>query len=167
MKKKYSFEDIYHLYVQDLYYYLLSLTRQKEAAEDLVQEAFYRTLIHLDSYRGEEVRPWLFRIAYNAFIDWYRKEKRIISQEITDWHLPPSPSTEEQVVIRSEISEWKTGLAALPAAMQNILLLRDYYGFSYQEIAHVTGFTIGKVKMDLFRGRNEMRKAREMNDVLS
>ncbi|WP_312474862.1 RNA polymerase sigma factor [Neobacillus sp.] len=161
MKKNYSFEEIYRLYLNDLFYYLLSLTKQKEAAEDLVQESFYRALIHLDSYRGEEVRPWLFRIAYNAFIDWYRKDKRSLAQEIKEWQLPATPSAEQKFIAINEIYEWKKGLTTLPVPMQNILILRDFHGFSYLEIAEMTGYTVGKVKMDLFRGRNEMKKARE------
>ncbi|WP_066061785.1 RNA polymerase sigma factor [Neobacillus soli] len=161
MKKNYSFEEIYRLYMNDLFYYMLSLTRQKEAAEDLVQESFYRALIHLDSYRGDEVRPWLFRIAYNAFIDWYRKEKRTVPQDIQEWQLPAVKSTEQQFMATNEIYEWKKDLTLLPVAIQNILILRDFHGFSYQEIAEMTGYTLGKIKMDLFRGRIELKKARE------
>ena len=53
------------------------LTGDSHYAEDLMQETFYRMLVHIDYYKGEEIRPWLFTIAYNAFIDWYRKEKSI------------------------------------------------------------------------------------------
>lgn len=58
------------------------LTGDSHYAEDLMQETFYRMLVHIDYYKGEEIRPWLFTIAYNAFIDWYRKERNIKQQKL-------------------------------------------------------------------------------------
>lgn len=163
-KKSQSFDEIYEQHLNDLYHYLFSLVKRKEAAEDLVQETFYRALIHLESYKGEEIRPWLFRIAYNSFIDFYRKEKRMVPSVVEEWHLPSSRSAEEEVMVKSEILEWQNALDVLSIPMKNIVLLRDFYGFSYQEIAELTGYTIGKIKMDLFRGRKEVKKARESNN---
>ena len=77
VKRNQSLEDIYSNHMHDLFRYLLSLTGDSHFAEDLMQETFYRMLVHIDYYKGEEIRPWLFTIAYNAFIDWYRKEKNI------------------------------------------------------------------------------------------
>lgn len=69
-------EDVYRLHVNDIYRYLRKLTGDAGWAEDLTQETFFRAFQHLDTYRGEKVRPWLFKVAYHAFIDWHRKQKR-------------------------------------------------------------------------------------------
>ena len=82
VKRKQSLEEIYSEHMQDLFRYLLSLTGDSHFAEDLMQEIFYRMLVHIDYYKGEEIRPWLFTIAYNAFIDWYRKEKDIKRRQL-------------------------------------------------------------------------------------
>lgn len=64
-------------------------------------------------------------------------------------------------MIQSEIDGWLSDVSALPPAKQNIVLLRDYHGFTYEEIAEMTGFTLSKVKMDLYRGRQQLKKRKE------
>ncbi|MEN1938528.1 RNA polymerase sigma factor [Paenibacillus sp. 102] len=161
MKNKQTLEQIYKQHMHDLFRYLLSLTGHFHSAEDLMQETFYRMLIHIDYYKGEEIRPWLFTIAYHAFIDWKRKETKQKTTMLEDFHLPDVPSTEHAYLTKYEITEWLERLASLPIARRNVLLLRDYYGFSYEEIAKMTDFSLAKVKIELHRGRKEMRSAKE------
>jgi len=155
VKRKQSLEEIYSEHMQDLFRYLLSLTGDSHYAEDLMQETFYRMLVHIDYYKGEEIRPWLFTIAYNAFIDWYRKEKKYKTTTVEEFHLPNVPSTEH------EIASWLDSLYALPLERRNFLLLRDYYGFSYKEIAEMTGLSLAKVKIELHRGRKDTKSIKE------
>ncbi|PEG04476.1 RNA polymerase sigma factor [Bacillus cereus] len=155
MKRKQSLEDIYSEHMQDLFRYLLSLTGDSHYAEDLMQETFYRMLVHIDYYKGEEIRPWLFTIAYNAFIDWYRKEKKYKTTEVAEFHLPNVPSTEHAYFVKFEIASWLESLSIL------LLELRDYYGFSYKEIAEMTGLSLAKVKIELHRGRKEIKSIKE------
>ncbi|MBO1625912.1 RNA polymerase sigma factor [Bacillus arachidis] len=159
--KKQTLEEIYKQHMHDLFRYLLSLTGHFHSAEDLMQETFYRMLVHIDYYKGEEVRPWLFTIAYHAFIDWHRKEAKYKTTTLEDFHLPDVPSTENAYFTKYEITEWLQRLSSLPIVRRNILLLRDYYGFSYKEITKMTGLTLAKVKIELHRGRKEMRSAKE------
>ena len=161
MKRKQSLEEIYSEHMQDLFRYLLSLTGDSHFAEDLMQETFYRMLVHIDYYKGEEIRPWLFTIAYNAFIDWYRKEKKYKTTTVEEFHLPNVPSTEHEYFVKHEIASWLDSLSSLPLERRNVLLLRDYYGFSYKEIAEMTGLSLAKVKIELHRGRKEMKSIKE------
>ncbi|EEL51807.1 MULTISPECIES: RNA polymerase sigma factor [Bacillus cereus group] len=161
MKNKHTLEDIYKQHMHDLFRYLLSLTGNFHSAEDLMQETFYRTLVHIDYYKGEEIRPWLFTIAYHAFIDWKRKETKQKTTMLEDFHLPDVPSTEQAYFTKYEIAEWLQRLSSLPIARRNVLLLRDYYGFSYKEITEMTGLTLAKVKIELHRGRKETRPTKE------
>ncbi|PFK29734.1 RNA polymerase subunit sigma [Bacillus cereus] len=161
MKNKHTLEEIYKQHMHDLFRYLLSLTGDFHSAEDLMQETFYRTLVHIDYYKGEEIRPWLFTIAYHAFIDWKRKETKQKTTMLEDFHLPDVPSTEQAYFTKYEIVEWLQRLSFLPIARRNVLLLRDYYGFSYKEITEMTGLTLAKVKIELHRGRKEIRPTKE------
>lgn len=143
-----------------MFHYLLSLAQKKELAEDLVQETFYRALIYLETYKDEDIRPWLFRVARNTFIDWYRKEKQRQTVYLEEWHLPQVPSAEEKVLHMKELESWFQFLEGISASKRSVLLLKDYYGFSYEEISEVTGYSVAKVKMDLFRGRQDWKKQR-------
>lgn len=155
-------EEIYSLYMQDLYRYVYSLCKNKSLAEDIVQETFYRAYFHLESYREEKIKPWLFKVAYHTFIDLLRKEKRVTYYEDLDMiHSQIKKeikSAEEEFFIQDRIEHWFRILDTLPVSKRNIVLLRDYYHFSYQEIADMLGISLAKVKVTIFRVRKEIQK---------
>ncbi len=95
------------------------------------------------------------------FIDWYRKEKKYKTTTVEEFHLPNAPSTEHEYFVKFEIASWLESLSSLPLERRNVLLLRDYYGFSYKEIAEMTGLSLAKVKIELHRGRKEARNIEE------
>ena len=66
-----------------------------------------------------------------------------------EFHLPNVPSTEHEYFVKHEIASWLDSLSSLPLERRNALLLRDYYGFSYKEIAEMTGLSLAKVKIEL------------------
>lgn len=65
--------------MNDVYRFLLSMTKDKHLAEDLLQETFMRAYIHIHSYDHSKVKPWLFQVARNAFIDYVRKHKKEVT----------------------------------------------------------------------------------------
>ncbi len=89
------------------------------------------------------------------------KEKKYKTTTVEEFHLPNVPSTEHSYFIKHEIASWLEGLSSLPLERRNVLLLRDYYGFSYKEIAEMTGLSLAKVKIELHRGRKEMKSIKE------
>lgn len=70
-------EEIYKVYINDVYRYLFSLSRSHHVAEDLMQETFYRAYLYLEDYENQKVKSWLFKVAYHTFIDFVRKEKKV------------------------------------------------------------------------------------------
>lgn len=78
-----------------------------------------------------------------------------------EFHLPNVPSTEHEYFVKFEIASWLESLSSIPLERRNALLLRDYYGFSYKEIAEMTGLSLAKVKIELHRGRKEMKSIKE------
>ncbi|MGI6327867.1 MAG: RNA polymerase sigma factor [Dethiobacteria bacterium] len=156
-----TLEELYGFYINDLYKYLLHLSGHPQAAEDLVQDTFIKAYEHLESYRGEKVRPWLFRIAHNTFIDWYRREKRQIQ---TDPALMDSlkegtkPGPEECILLQEKLDCWFKAVKSLSAKSQQVILLRDYHDFNYREIAHITGISLTSVKVTIFRARQKIRE---------
>ncbi len=70
-------DDAFEAYVDDLYRYLFSLSKNHHTAEDLVQETFYRAYLQLLEDDISQIKPWLFKVAYHAFIDFTRKQKQL------------------------------------------------------------------------------------------
>lgn len=90
-----------------------------------------------------------------------RKEKKYKTTQIEEFHLPNVPSTEHSYFVKYEITSWLQSISPLPLERRNVLLLRDYYGFSYKEIAEMTGLSLAKVKIELHRGRKETKSIKE------
>ncbi|WP_052144794.1 RNA polymerase sigma factor [Halalkalibacter okhensis] len=159
MEKDISLEQIYSLYMKDLYQYIFSLCKNKSLAEDIVQETFYRAYFYIDSYQEEKIKPWLFKVANHTFIDVIRKEKRITYYEDLD-HLIERQvkSAEQEYLLKDRLDHWFKALASLSVSKRNVVLLRDYYRFSYQEIADIFDISIAKVKVSIYRGRKEVEK---------
>lgn len=157
---KVGLEDVYRMHVNDIYRYLFRLTRDARQAEDLTQETFFRAFLSLDDYHGEKVRPWLFKVAYHAFVDWHRKQ---VSRPLQ--YMEQLPEREDQLATdpaQALVSQemWasaQTHLELLPERQRQVILLFAMQ-FSYAEIAEVLGISLADVKRSLFRGRQKMRK---------
>lgn len=165
-----SIDDIYQEHMQDIFRYLLSLCREHHLAEDLVQETFLRAYLYLENYKGEDVKPWLFRIAHNAFIDHYRKHKRTVVKEQGFFQrlFGKGHSTEQEVLLKSEVAEVMEVINTLNEQQAQAILLYDYHSFTYKEAADAMGVTDTYFKVLLYRARQKVklikRKENEENE---
>lgn len=168
MELNLGLEEIYSLYAQDLYRYVYSLCKNKSMAEDIVQETFYRAYFYVESYKKEKIKPWLFKVAYHTFIDNLRKDKKLTYLEdityLDSERDKRARSAEDEYLIRNSIEHWFEILETLPVSKRNIILLRDYYHFSYQEIADMLDISLANVKVTIFRCRKEIQN--NMNSEL-
>ena len=127
-----------------------------EVAEDAAQTAFVRVWQRLDDYRPHSTfRSWLYRIAVNAALDILRREKRLLpldtrQENTTD--QDPSALVER----RERHEQVHQAILALPAASRTVLVLREYEGFSYKEIAQTLDIPVGTVMSRLNYARNRL-----------
>jgi RNA polymerase sigma-70 factor, ECF subfamily len=145
------------------------MTRNPADAEDLVQETYLKAHQHCASFQGAYLRGWLSRILTNTFINSYHSRQRhpeVLGLD-TDEAQPrdgvPSPGAgrdpAEEVLDRLPDQELQKVLSSLPAANLRVVLLADVEGYSYKEIAQLTGSPIGTVMSRLHRGRRALRDA--------
>jgi len=146
------------------------LTRNAADAEDLVQETFLRAYRGFHQFQpGTNLKAWLYRILTNTFINSYRKKQRqpqtISDDEIEDWYLYSKmaeeglePSAETSVIESLPDEDVQEALSSLPPQFRIAVLLADVEGFSYKEIAEITGVPIGTVMSRLHRGRKALEK---------
>lgn len=136
-------------------------------AEEAAQEAFLRAWQHLGSYRPEQpFRAWIYRIAVNAALDALRRERRLVSLEdllgrdTGEDCLPESSGgPEETVEARQQAEKVRRAVLALPPASRSVLVLREYGGMSYSEIADALEIPLGTVMSRLNSARSQLRKA--------
>jgi RNA polymerase sigma-70 factor (ECF subfamily) len=135
-----------------------------QVAEDAAQETFIQAWLRLPSYRPKSsLRNWLYRIAVNSAIDMLRKEKRILPGEIEDLNLTDSHPGPESMVASSERTELvQEAVLTLPDASRAVLVLREFEGFSYQEIADALEIPVGTVMSRLNYARKLLREKLEV-----
>ena len=122
--------------------------RDEERANDIVQDSFEKLWMHVAEIDYRVAKSWLFSTAYNNMIDIIRKEKRLVSDETAG---------NEDLIYDSTYSDLNEilhkALERLPEIQRSSVLLRDYEGYSYREIADITGQTEAQVKINIYRGR--------------
>jgi RNA polymerase sigma-70 factor, ECF subfamily len=156
--------------LQGLYSAAFRLTRNAADAEDLVQETFLRAYRGFHQFEpGTNLKAWLYRILTNTFINSYRKKQREPQtdslDETEDWYLfsrmaerGTEPSAETSVIESLPDEDVQDALSSLPEQFRIAVLLADVEGFSYKEIAEITGVPIGTVMSRLHRGRKALEK---------
>ncbi|WP_059171949.1 sigma-70 family RNA polymerase sigma factor [Bacillus sp. FJAT-27445] len=153
-------DDLYRKYAKGLYGYLLRLSGSPTIAEDLVQETFLRATISLTFYRYEDVRPWLYRIARNIYIDEWRRRQRwkwvpFVGKEEM---ISPYGAPEQEAVTRETARELEELLRLLPENYRTLIYLREIEGFSYSELEEALSLTGSQVKVQLYRARQKLKQ---------
>lgn len=167
-----AFEMILNKHQQPLLNYIGRMVGNRELALDFTQEVFIKTYSSLSTYQPQfKFRTWLFKIASNYIIDFWRK-KRIDAFSIDqtgrgDDNRPPFviPSDEPSVCTRFEMTELREkiekALEKLPPHLRELFIWRHINEFSYEEIAEIKGLPVGTVKNRVFHSKEIIRKLLE------
>ena len=151
--------------IDGLYSYALILTRNHEEAEDLVQETYVRAIPAMRRLRADSnMKGWLFTILRNVRLNQLRKRHngpQMIAIEVgdgvADSIVEPSKDSYDLYVSKVEAEQVRAAIQELPIEFREIILLREYEGLSYQEIASVLECPVGTVMSRLGRARAKLR----------
>jgi RNA polymerase sigma-70 factor (ECF subfamily) len=129
-------------------------------AEDAAQETFIRAWMNLKSYEPTGcLRNWLYRIAVNAALDVLRRKPEEMLKDEEAWDIPDQTAGPEIALMEKEQRVLlQKSMKSLPEAARSALVLREYGGLSYQEIAGVLNVPVGTVMSRLNYARNHLRK---------
>ena len=148
-----------------LFHSLVSMLKSREDAVDIVQEAFFQAHRKLDTFRGDSAfYTWLYRIATNRALSFLRKQKQkptsIEGLNETSGFDPPAPDDHSQplkMVLREEHRQLvRETLAELSDDYRVVLVMKEFEGLRYDEIAELTENPIGTVRSRIHRGRIEL-----------
>lgn len=139
-------------HADSVYRFILKNLRNTEDARDVVQTAFEKMWITRATIDGARCKSFLFTVAYHQMIDHIRKGRMIIVREEV---------LEDQAVYNNTPHHTKkileTALARLNDTQRSLVLLKDYEGYSYEEIGEITGLTPSQVKVYLHRARIQLK----------
>jgi RNA polymerase sigma-70 factor, ECF subfamily len=158
-----SFEELAMPLFDQLYNFAHWLTRNREEAEDLVQETYAKALKGFSSFRlGTNFRAWMYRILRNTFLTSRTRLKATMTlsldSEEDEPELPVEGNTPEAILMEhSNLQLVQSAIDELPMYFREILLLSDVEEMSYQEIAETLSIPIGTVMSRLSRARKTLR----------
>ncbi len=148
-------------YADGVYRFILKNLRDDARAQDVVQDSFERLWLRHREVRADKARAYLFSTAYHAMIDSLRKGKH---EDLCDEvHLQAEGYHQEYSGLREILDE---GLSRLPSDQRSVIMLRDYEGYSYQEIGQITGLSESQVKVYIYRARLFLKKYIGSMDVV-
>jgi RNA polymerase sigma-70 factor (ECF subfamily) len=143
------------------------LSRNPDAAQDIVQDSFLRAYRGFDGYQGGDARAWIFSIVRNCYHNWLLEGRRKARLEVDVHHrdgaadfsvddVASEDDTPEAALLRSsEAGKVRSVLNLLPRALREVLVLRELEGLSYREIAQTSALPIGTVMSRLARARDQ------------
>jgi RNA polymerase sigma factor (sigma-70 family) len=141
------------------------LSRNPDAAQDIVQESFLRAYRGFDRYQGGDARAWIFSIVRNCYHNWLLEGRRKARLEVdvhrqddaadfsVDDVASEDDTPEAALLRRSEAGTVRSVLNQLPRTLREVLVLRELEGLSYREIAQTSALPIGTVMSRLARAR--------------
>lgn len=139
-------------HADSVYRFILKNLRNSEDARDVVQCAFEKMWISRASVDGTRCKSFLFTVAYHQMIDHIRKGKQVILKEEVMQELPVYSRQSQHTKKILEMA-----LARLNETQRSLVLLKDYEGYSYEEIGEITGLSASQVKVYLHRARIHLK----------
>ena len=141
------------LFSDNVFRFIIKNLKDEEKAKDVVQDAYMRLWEKVNDVSFEKVKSWLFSTAYRLMIDGIRRDKKSADFEQVK---------EAQLGFISNYSDLNEklheALDTLPTDQKSVILLRDYEGYSYDEIAEITNLNLSQVKVYIYRGRIALEK---------
>ena len=141
-----------------LFRYFVSMNGNRETAEDLVQDVFFRMLRYRTSYDpAQSFTAWMYQIARNAGVDQARKRRGTEVVDIDTFAerraelVSASPGPEESVSRGQDLALLRRAMGQLPEDKREILVLSRFQGMKHEDIAEVLGCEVGTVKVRVYR----------------
>lgn len=140
------------LYSDNLYRFVLKNIKDEAKAQDIVQDTYVKFWEKKDDVDEKKIKSYLFTTAYHKLIDVVRRDKKQGSFELVkeENYSTESSYSDLQEILHQAIEQ-------LPEDQKAVILLRDYEGYAYDEIAEITGMSESQVKVYIFRGRKFLK----------
>ena len=135
-------------HADNVYRFILKNIKDEDKAKDIVQDSFEKMWIKVDEISAEKSRSYLFTTAYHTMIDMIRKDKKNADFDEVE---PYTQGYKKEYLGLKEILD--EALSRLPQIQKDVILLRDYEGYSYEEIGEITNLSESQVKVYIYRAR--------------
>jgi RNA polymerase sigma-70 factor, ECF subfamily len=171
-----SFNQLILRWERPIYALAYRVIGREEDARDVCQETFLRAFRALPGFKGEaKFSSWVYRICLNLCRDWMRKQRRAPTVQMPEGVDPIEMASErgpvesiETLVERRELSGVVAeAMALLPEEQRMAIILKEYHGMTFQEIADLQGCPLSTVKTRLYQGLTVLRRHLEKNGQMA
>jgi RNA polymerase sigma factor (sigma-70 family) len=146
-----EFNQCVDLYADSLYRFILKNVKDEDKAKDIVQDTYEKLWTKVSDLESTNAKSYMFTTAYRTMIDSIRRDKKFSPLE----KLPETSHTKHaQPDLKQTIDN---ALSKLSEIQRNVLLLRDYEGYNYEQIGEITGLNESQVKVYIYRARIAMK----------
>lgn len=147
-----EYNECVNNYADNVFRFIVKNLKNEEDARDVVQSAFEKMWRNKEEVHFEKSKAYLFTVAYNQMIDQIRKGKRIsLKEEFKEEARIQEPKHSLRKIL-------ETALARLNETQRSLVMLKDYEGYSYEEIGVITGLSESQVKVYLHRARVQLKE---------
>lgn len=147
-----EYNDCVKMYADNVYRFIFKNLRHEEDARDVVQSSFEKLWINREKVENARSKSFLFTVAYHQMIDLIRKNKKV--SLIDDFTHINKTTSEPQQQLKKILNE---ALNRLNETQRSLVLLKDYEGYSYEEISEITSLSQSQVKVYLHRARIQLK----------
>jgi len=175
-----AFTHLVHRHKRDVFRFVLSKVKESELASDLTQDVFVKMFKSAELYQPTgKFRSWLFLMAQNICIDYYRKQQKasilsLHTKSESDAELTLVDQIEDETTNPEREVEFielqgiiERALESLPEKQRTALVLCQYHGMSYHEIASIEKVPVGTVKSRIHNGLSRVRDFLKEHDLIS
>ncbi len=163
-----SFEMLVIKYQQRIFNVIFRIVRNRDVVEDLAQDSFINAFRSIKGFRGgSSFYTWLYRIASNVSLNYLAKNKRAVfvdetvldTADVAERTASADVSPERRTSSNETASAISKAIESLPEEIKKAVILREYEGLSYEEIAELMDCPVGTVRSRIFRGRGILKSA--------
>ncbi len=156
-----EYNNTVDVFADGIFRFILKSLGEEESSNDIVQEAFLRLWDKRQNVGFKKAKAYLFTTAYHIMIDMIRKEKnkkKYVENADFDRHTRNDFSDLSEILNKA--------VARLPEIQRTVVMLRDYEGYSYQEIGEITKLNESQVKVYIYRARKVLKQYIGSMDVV-
>ena len=149
----------YTRYAKEIYFYLFSLCRNSETAQDIMQDVFIKAFLSLPD-ENTNLRSWLYTVAHNMFVNQIKSARReMLLDDIPE--LPDTGNLVDDLADRLEAETVYQKVLSLPELPRNVLLLQYYAGLPQEDVSKILGISHGNVRVLAHRAKRELKQMLE------
>lgn len=155
-------DELFKKYYNEAFLYTVTICGNREAAEDIVQTAFYKALQTTDN-SIENFKAWLLAVCRNEYFSLMRKKKHISDEELDENSACPNEDMLTNIIRQEEYQQLYRSISRLKTNQKEVIELFYFSGLPVEQISKITGNSESNVKVLLYRARLALRESMEVN----